>query len=107
MSEPTTDARGRRYSPAERRRVLDFIAQVNREHGRGGQIAAHRKFGIAHVTLKLWLQQGPGFSDHLSASHDATAHTLHQLTSLAKKIAALEAKLARMRLDYARLKAHA
>ena len=103
MSKPTTDARGRRYSSAEKEKVLNFIAQANRKHGEGGQAAAHREFGIANVTLRLWMKQGPGLADHLSASHTATAQALLQLTSLATKIVALEKKLTRMRHDYERL----
>src|SRR5687768_3743083 len=97
MSKSTTDARGRRYSPAQRREVLDFITRVNREKGRGGQLAAYRKYGIAQLTLKLWMRQGPGFEDHPSASHDATEQTLLQLRSLATKIGKLEKHLIRMR----------
>lgn len=104
MSKPTTDARGRRYGPAEKKQVLDYIAQVNREkRGRGGQVAAHRKFGIALVTLKLWAQNGPGIEDHASASNQATAHTLLQLQSLAKKITTLEKKIASLRYDYEKM----
>ena len=104
MSKPTTDARGRRYGLAERKQVLDYIAQVNREKGgRGGQVAAHRKFGIAKVTLKLWVQNGPGFEDHASPSNQATGHTLLQLQSLAKKITALEKKLTGLRHDYEKI----
>ena len=104
MSKPTTDSRGRRYTPAQREEVLHYIAHVNREKGRGGQLAAHRKFGIALLTLKLWMKHGPGVDAHPSASHEETTQALHQLASLSKKIGTLEDKLSRMRYDYERLK---
>lgn len=100
MSKPTKDPRGRRYSPAEKAQVLDFIAKVNREQGGGGQAAAHQKFGIANVTLKLWMQQGP-----LPADHKATARTLLRLQVLAEKITTLEEKLARLHSRYEHMKA--
>ena len=104
MSKPTTDARGRRYTPVQKKDVLDFINQVNRAKGKGGQAAAHRKYGIAQVTLKLWMESGTGLDVVTRASSDSTLQTLGRLEYLAKKIEAIEARLARMRKEHEQLK---
>lgn len=47
---------GKRYSEAERKRILDFIAK----RGRGGISAATREFGVSYIALRRWMQHGPG-----------------------------------------------
>jgi transposase-like protein len=46
---------GKRYSEAERRRILAFIAKK----GRGGISAATREFGVSYIALRRWIQHGP------------------------------------------------
>jgi transposase-like protein len=46
---------GKRYSEAERKRILDFIAK----RGRGGISAATREFGVSYIALRRWMQHGP------------------------------------------------
>jgi transposase-like protein len=46
---------GKRYTEAERKRILDFIAK----RGRGGISAATREFGVSYIALRRWMQNGP------------------------------------------------
>lgn len=47
---------GKRYSEAERKRILAFVEK----QGRGGISAATRKFGVSYIALRRWIQHGPG-----------------------------------------------
>ena len=46
---------GKRYTEAERKRILGFIAK----RGRGGISAATREFGVSYIALRRWMQNGP------------------------------------------------
>ncbi len=46
---------GKRYTPAQRRRILAFAAKK----GRGGISAACRKFGVSYIALRRWMKNGP------------------------------------------------
>ncbi len=47
---------GKRYSEAERKRILAFVEK----QGRGGISAATRKYGVSYIALRRWIQHGPG-----------------------------------------------
>ncbi len=47
---------GKRYSEAERKRILAFIEKK----GRGGISAATREFGVSYIALRRWMQHGTG-----------------------------------------------
>jgi len=46
-----------RYEQSRKDEVVAFIEQYNAEHGRGGQSAASKKFGINPITIKSWLEK--------------------------------------------------
>lgn len=50
--------KGKRYTDAEKKEILDHVAQVNAEKGRGGQSAASKKYGISQLTISGWLKAG-------------------------------------------------
>jgi transposase-like protein len=47
---------GRRYSEAERRKILAFVEK----RGRGGISEATRQFGVSYIALRRWIKLGPG-----------------------------------------------
>lgn len=47
---------GRRYSEAERRKILAFVEK----RGRGGISEATRRFGVSYIALRRWIKLGPG-----------------------------------------------
>lgn len=49
--------KGKRYTDAEKKEVVDFITEYNSANGRGGQTAAATKFGISQITLASWLKK--------------------------------------------------
>jgi len=48
--------KGKRYSPAEKQQILDFVASTNKKKGRGGQTAAAEKYGVAALTIAGWIK---------------------------------------------------
>jgi DNA-binding transcriptional regulator YdaS (Cro superfamily) len=48
--------KGKRYSAAEKKEILDFVDSTNKKKGRGGQTAAAEKFGVAALTIAGWIK---------------------------------------------------
>lgn len=49
--------KGRRYTPAEKKKVVDFVNEYNAAKGRGGQSEAAKKFNISQLTIAKWLKR--------------------------------------------------
>ncbi len=56
MNKPTRKKgnTGKRYSIAERKKILAFAAK----RGRGGITAACREFGVSYIALRRWMKRG-------------------------------------------------
>lgn len=50
--------RGKRYTPEQKQEIIDFVMAHNSEHGRGGQSAAVKKYGLSALTIGNWLKKG-------------------------------------------------
>jgi len=48
---------GKRYSEAEQKEIITFVHDYNKQHGRGGQTAAVKQYGISALTLSKWLNR--------------------------------------------------
>ena len=55
---------GKRYTDAQKKRVVDFVAS----QGRGGIIAAQRKFGVSYIALRRWMNSS-GKTTKASTTH--------------------------------------
>lgn len=53
-----TSPRGVRYTDAQKKEVVAFVADYNSANGRGGQSAAAKKFNITPLTVAAWLKSG-------------------------------------------------
>jgi transposase-like protein len=47
---------GVRYTDAQKKEVVDFVAQYNSSKGRGGQSAAAKKFKVTPLTIAAWIK---------------------------------------------------
>lgn len=58
MSNSTTKAtsKGIRYTPEQKKEVVDFAVDYNAANGRGGQSKAAEKFNISQITVAAWLK---------------------------------------------------
>lgn len=104
MSKPSNDAKSRRYTIAQRAEILAFIEQYNRAKGRGGQRAAHQKFGIAQLTLKNWMRYGVVSRKVGAPFIDRTGNMLERLQDLHRRIEKEQARLDRLKAEYERVK---
>jgi transposase-like protein len=48
--------KGKRYTPAEKQAVVEYVSQFNAQNGRGGQAAASKKFSVSVLTVSAWLK---------------------------------------------------
>lgn len=99
--------KGKRYTPEQKQKVLDYVASVDNENGRGGVAAAQRKFGITALTITNWKQKASGgTSSKKGASRGATAQSrvLHRLAEILDQVATKEAEIDALNKEYAKLK---
>ena len=47
---------GVRYTDAQKKEVVDFVAQYNSANGRGGQSAAAARFKVTPLTISAWIK---------------------------------------------------
>ncbi len=118
-----TAAKGRRYSPAHKQKVVDFVNSVNAEKGRGGVAAATKKFGITALTVSKWMKDAaaaggavikpagkksrPGARKAARGTRTAggRAQVLSQLSKIHDEIAAKKADLDALERRFEKLKA--
>lgn len=118
VAKKKSGSRGKRYTPAEKQQVVDFVKEVNASKGRGGQSAASKKFGISPLTIASWLKAGgaapkkrgrrpgrPAGAKAKASAGGSLEKKLKQLQSLAKKIDAAESNLNSLRKQFDSLKA--
>ena len=95
-------AKGRRYSIAEKRAVLELVESVNLERGRGGIAVASQRFGVSPLTISNWLR-----SDGLPTRGNGSRPSIevfHRMADLHEKIIKVEAELTAFEKEYAKLK---
>lgn len=51
---------GTRYTPEEKKQVVDYVASYNATNGRGGQSKAAAKFKVSPLTVMAWLKASGG-----------------------------------------------
>lgn len=47
---------GVRYTPEQKKEIVDFVQQYNEANGRGGQSAAVSKFKVTPISIAAWLK---------------------------------------------------
>lgn len=111
-----TNARGTRYTPAQKAAVLNYVDEVNAKKGRGGAAAASRKYGISQITIGLWIKKGGKSSaSKKSVAKGATrgrpkssgkdfASKLRRLADIHEEITTTEAQLVSLKNEYEDLK---
>ena len=97
-------ARGKRYSSAERVKILTFVDKYNAKNGRGGAAAASRKHDVSQLTIGNWLRAAGSPSPKRKKSNVDIDKTLKRLSELHKLMAKTEEQLDSQRKEYAGLK---
>ncbi|MFT4177279.1 MAG: hypothetical protein QM627_11560 [Luteolibacter sp.] len=109
-SQPAS--KGRRYTQAEKKQVIEFVETYNSEHGRGGQSAAAAKFKISQLTIAGWLKAwGAPLANRkgkskLQGSQKTSFNTkLNMLLTLSQEIEQAEKELNKLKAKFKALKA--
>lgn len=113
--------RGKRYTAAQKAKVLKYVDDINASKGRGGAAAASRKFGISQITIGQWIKSGgatkpsgkkrgrpavakKGSSKKTAATGGGFSAKLRRLATLHDSIKKKEAELASMHSELDKLK---
>ena len=94
--------KGKRYTSAEKAKVLNWVNDYNVNHGRGGVANASKEFGITQLTIHNWVRQGGAAMRSSSGSRVAPNHAgiLRELADLLDEISKRETELTKLRKDY-------
>lgn len=103
--------KGKRYTAEEKQEVLDYVASVDTDKGRGGVAAAARKFGITPLTVTAWKKRASGeVSGPSTASKKATrgattqSRMLHRLAEILDDIETKKSQIEELEKEYGKLK---
>jgi hypothetical protein len=101
-------SKGRRYTTKEKSEILAFVDKVNAEKGRGGQMAATKKFKLSPLTIASWIRSGVTANGEAPAAANYSAgpigKKLADLQSLHGQILKAEKDLAKLKTQFAALK---
>ncbi len=105
MANKTKEStRGKRYSTADRVKILTFVDKHNATNGRGGAAAASRNFDVSQLTIGSWLRAAGSPSPKRKKSNVDVDKTLKRLGELHKLMANVEQELDTLKKEYAELK---
>ena len=106
--------KGKRYSDAEKKKIIDFVNAHNAEKGRGGAAAASRKFKLSQLTIGNWLKKGGAAPARKAAARKSArgraagggsrSSVLSQLSKLDAQIASKRRELDALEAKFASLK---
>lgn len=105
-------AKGKRYTPEEKQKVVDFVQEANSEKGRGGVTAAVKKFGISALTISSWIKSSGGAAapakgrkaGNADAGSSSRGKLLDKLGSLDREIAKRRKELSDLESTFQKLK---
>jgi transposase-like protein len=102
-------ATGVRYSDEQKTNIVNFVSDHDQKHGRGGQAAAVKKFGVSALSISKW-RKGSGKPAKRKPGRKATAPAAAvgaSTGSLAQKLQrmlAIEKQLEGLRAEFVAIK---
>lgn len=58
MANKKAATKGKRYTPDEKRKIVEFVNRYNADSRRGGASAAAKKFEVSQLSIGSWLKVG-------------------------------------------------
>jgi transposase-like protein len=110
MPAKKASAKGKRYTPEEKQKIIDFVSQYNATNGRGGASKASKEFGISPISLSNWLKKGtPSAATKkttraVEVTSSSRSKTLAELLKLDTEIAVKRKELAVLENRFQKLK---
>ncbi len=103
---PKKNSKGKRYTEAERNKILNHVERVNKSRGRGGIASASNKFGVTALTISNWLRSNEPLALSMRpANRNSTSiETLRRLAEIHNEIAKRERELIPLRKEFEKLK---
>ena len=96
--------RGKRYTPEEKSKVVEFVKEYNSKNGRGGQSTAADKFKISQLTISSWLKNAGVDGRSAGSSKGGMQSKLSSMLILGQDIEKLERELNSKRTRFEALK---
>lgn len=111
MPSKKSSSRGVRYTAEQKAAIVDFVLKHNQEHGRGGQSAAVRKYGVSPLSIGAWIggsgAEGSGVkANAVPKNGGSLSRRVADLLVVGRQIEALEFELKGLRTKLASLKSH-
>lgn len=110
-SSGPSGGRGKRYTHAEKQKVINFVQEYNAKHGRGGQSQAAKKFGISVLTVSSWLRSavvgksaGAETGKKTPPLDGALKKKIADLIKVGDELRKLENEAAKLRAEYERIR---
>lgn len=66
-------SKGNRYTPEQKKEILDFVTSYNKEKGRGGQTKAAEKYNVSLLTIGSWIKSAGSPSKPAKAATKAAS----------------------------------
>ena len=96
---------GIRYSIEQKAEIIQFV----QEHGRGGQTAASKKFGVSPLTISKWLKKGRGAAPKKKvgrkAAKKSAAAVPKTTTATLQRMIVIQGELEALQSEFEELKA--
>jgi transposase-like protein len=104
--KPKPKSKGKRYTEAEKAKILNHVGQVNRTRGRGGIASASKQFSVTALTISNWLRANEPLALSMRSAHHNShaADVLRRLADIHEKIAKRESDLIPLRKEFEKLK---
>ncbi|MDE0596230.1 MAG: hypothetical protein OSB65_13390 [Roseibacillus sp.] len=101
-----SNSKGKRYSEAEKAKILNHVEQVNSKRGRGGITSAAKKYGVTALTISNWLRANEPLALSMRSSNrnSNAAEALRRLAEIHEKIVEREHELLPLRREFEKLK---
>lgn len=91
---------GKRYSEAERRKILAFVEK----YGRGGITAASRQYGVSYIALRRWMKNGPaGLPRGARAKTEIDGRRVRRIKSALATVKAVRSQLTKIQASLRQL----
>lgn len=105
-TKPKTKSKGKRYTDAEKAKVLAHVEQVNKTRGRGGIASASKKFGVTALTISNWLRANEPLALSMTKTNRSSraAEILRRLADIHDEIVRREQELSPLRQEFQKLK---
>ena len=95
-------AKGKRYTDAEKQKIIAFAEQVNAKKGRGGVTAAAKKYKVSPLSISNWIK-GSGGAATPTKLAKKDGGTWEQMVALKADIDIMERKLAAKKAEFGKL----